>query len=174
MPAHASHILQPLDVVCFSPLKRKYSQRVRDLARYHIYHINKEGFLPAFKHAFFDVFTYKNCKKAFEASGLVPVDAQVVLDRLNVRLRTPSPVPLPETPWQSQTPSNLYEFGFQSKLVSQAIVQSPTSAQEGFTQLIKGAESIMQQNVLISKRISKLEAQLTEITKRKGRKRKQI
>ena len=25
MPPHSSHILQPLDVVCFSPLKRKYS-----------------------------------------------------------------------------------------------------------------------------------------------------
>jgi hypothetical protein len=33
MPAHSSHILQPLDVVCFSPLKLKYSQRVRALAR---------------------------------------------------------------------------------------------------------------------------------------------
>jgi hypothetical protein len=32
MPAHSSHILQPLDVVCFSPLKLKYSQRIRDLA----------------------------------------------------------------------------------------------------------------------------------------------
>ena len=32
----------------------------------------------------------------------------------------------------------------------------------------------MQQNVLISKRISELEAQLIEITKQKGRKRKQI
>ena len=28
MPAHSSHILQPLNVVCFSPLKIKYSQRV--------------------------------------------------------------------------------------------------------------------------------------------------
>jgi hypothetical protein len=28
MPPHSSHILQLLDVVCFSPLKRKYSQRV--------------------------------------------------------------------------------------------------------------------------------------------------
>jgi hypothetical protein len=53
MPPHSSHILQPLDVVCFSPLKRKYSQRLRDLARRRIFHINKEAFLPAFKDAFF-------------------------------------------------------------------------------------------------------------------------
>jgi hypothetical protein len=101
MPAHSSHILQPLDVVCFSPLKLKYSQRVRDLARRRVYHINKEGFLPAFKDAFLDVFTYDNCRKAFEAAGLVPINAQRVLDRLEVCLRTPSLLPLPGTPWQS-------------------------------------------------------------------------
>jgi hypothetical protein len=66
MPPHSSHILQPLDVVCFSPLKRKYSQRVRDLARKRVFHVNKEGFLPAFKDAFFDVFTTENCRKAFK------------------------------------------------------------------------------------------------------------
>jgi hypothetical protein len=61
MPPHSSHILQPLDVVCFSPLKRKYSQRIRDLARRRLFHINKEGFLPAFRDAFFDVFMKENC-----------------------------------------------------------------------------------------------------------------
>src|SRR3954447_4339752 len=106
MPAHSSHILQPLDVVCFGPLKLKYSQRVRDLARRRVFHINKEGFLPAFKHAFFNVFTYDNCKKAFQASGLVPIDAQVVLDRLEVRLRTPPEQLLLATTWQSKTPGN--------------------------------------------------------------------
>ena len=174
MPAHSSHVLQPLDVVCFSPLKLKYSQRVRDLARRRVYHINKEGFLPAFKDAFFSVFTYENCKKAFEASGLVPVNAQVVLDRLDVRLHTPPPVPLPETLWQSRTPSNTYEFGSQSKLVSERFVRSPKSAQEGFSQLVKGAELMLHQNVIMSSRITELEAQLAEVTKRKSRKRKRI
>ncbi|KAF2806021.1 uncharacterized protein BDZ99DRAFT_359317, partial [Mytilinidion resinicola] len=59
-----------------------------DLARQRVYYINKKGFLLAFKNAFFNIFTYKNCKKAFKASGLVPINAQVVLNRLNIRLRT--------------------------------------------------------------------------------------
>ena len=97
MLPYLSHILQLLDVVCFSPLKREYSQRVRDLARRRVFHINKEGFLPAFKDAFFDVFTEQNCRKAFEATGLVSINAQVVLDRVEVRLRTLlEPLP-PET-----------------------------------------------------------------------------
>jgi hypothetical protein len=110
MPAHSSHILQPLNVVCFSPLKRKYSQRVRDLARRRVFYINKEGFLPAFKDAFFNVFTKENCQKAFKAAGLVPVNAQVVLDCLKVQLRTLLPVPLLETLWQLKTLSNTYKF----------------------------------------------------------------
>jgi hypothetical protein len=140
MPSHLSHILQPLDVVCFLPLKRKYSQRVRDLARQRVFHIDKEGFLPAFKDAFFDVFTEENCRKAFKASGLVPIDAQVVLDRLEVQLRTPLAPPPQETPWQSKTPSNTYKFGSQSKLVRESFTRSPVTAQASFSQLIKGGE----------------------------------
>ncbi|KAL5375218.1 hypothetical protein PMIN02_013148 [Paraphaeosphaeria minitans] len=127
MPAHSSHILQPLDVVCFAPLKLKYSQRVRALARRRVYHINKEGFLPTFRDAFLEMFTPENCKKAFEASSLVPLDRSVVIDRLEVRLRTPPPVPLPESAWQSKTPSNAAELGSQSRLVMDCIQRSPSS-----------------------------------------------
>jgi hypothetical protein len=170
MPPHSSHILQPLDVVCFSPLKRKYSQRVRDLARRRVFHINKEGFLPAFKDAFFDVFTEENCRKAFEAAGLVPINAQVVLDRLEVRLRTPPEPLLPETPWQSKTPSNTHEFGSQSKLVRESFTRSPVTAQTGFSQLVKGAELMLHQNALLVARIHEVEERLAVMTKRKSRK----
>ena len=174
MPAHSSHILQPLDVVCFAPLKLKYSQRVRDLARRRVFHINKEGFLPAFRDAFFEVFTPENCRKAFQASGLVPTDASVVLDRLEVRLRTP-PEPLPSMdPWQSKTPSNTQEFASQSQLVSESIRRSPVTASAGFSQLVKGAELMLHQNALQSARITELEEQIDALTKRKSRKRKRI
>ena len=122
MPVHSLHILQPLDVVCFSPLKLKYSQRVQDLAHQHVYHINKKGFLPAFKDAFFDMFMYENCKAAFKASGLVSINMQVVFNCLKIQLCTPPPILLPETPWQSKTPSNTYEFGLQLKLVKESII----------------------------------------------------
>jgi hypothetical protein len=174
MPPHSSHILQPLDVVCFSPLKRKYSQRVRDLARRRVFHINKEDFLPAFKDAFFDVFTEENCRKAFEASGIVPINAQVVLDRLEVRLRISPASPPQETPWQSKTPSNTHEFGSQSKFVRESLTRSPVTAQAGFSQLIKGGELMLHQNALQAARIHELEEQLAEMTKRKSRKRKRI
>ena len=52
MPPHSSHLLQPLDVACFSPLKRKYGDAVSGLARNRTYYISKETFLLAFKAAF--------------------------------------------------------------------------------------------------------------------------
>ena len=123
------------------------------MARKHIYYINKEGFLPAFKHTFFDMFIYNNCKKAFKASRLVPIDAQVVINHLNIQLHTPPPAPLLETLWQSKTPNNTYKFGSQSKLVSQSFIQSPITAQEGFLRLIKGAEEMLHKNVLMKARV---------------------
>ncbi|KAF2809131.1 uncharacterized protein BDZ99DRAFT_389580, partial [Mytilinidion resinicola] len=45
---------------------------------------------------------------------------------------------------------------------------------KGFLKLIKGAEEMLYKNILIKARVKKLKEQLAEITKRKGRKRKQI
>jgi hypothetical protein len=174
MPSHSSHILQPLDVVCFSPLKSRYSERVRGLARNRVFYINKENFLPAFKDAFFDVFTKENCRKAFEATAIVRTDAQTVIDRLDLRLYTPPQQLLPEAVWESRTPSNSYEFGSQSRLISSSFLRSPPEAKEGFSQLVKGAELMLHQNVLQSARITELEEQLAVLTKRRSRKRKQI
>lgn len=51
MPAYTSHLLQPLDVGCFFPLKRSYGQEIQELARQGIYHIDKEDFLNIYEGA---------------------------------------------------------------------------------------------------------------------------
>ncbi len=57
MLSYLLHLLQPLNVVLYSLLKRYYSDRISLLARYRIYYINKETFLPAFKAAYKKTFT---------------------------------------------------------------------------------------------------------------------
>ena len=47
MPLYLSHILQPLDVGCFSPLKWAYGRQVKKLIRNRFNHITKMEFLPA-------------------------------------------------------------------------------------------------------------------------------
>jgi hypothetical protein len=49
MPAYTSHLLQPLDVGCFSPLKTLYEHEVSELARQSIYHVDKLDFLQIYK-----------------------------------------------------------------------------------------------------------------------------
>ena len=73
MPPHLSHLLQPLNVGCFSPLKRAYSRKVESLMRNYINHITKLEFLLAFKIAFDRAFTLANICLAFRGAGLVPL-----------------------------------------------------------------------------------------------------
>jgi hypothetical protein len=47
-PAYTSHILQPLDVSCFGPLKKVYGTQIEKKMRLGINHILKEEFLPTF------------------------------------------------------------------------------------------------------------------------------
>ena len=60
MPAHSSYLLQPFNVACFSPLKRKYADAVLALARNRTNYISKETFLLAFKATFKQSITKKN------------------------------------------------------------------------------------------------------------------
>ncbi|CEJ62624.1 hypothetical protein PMG11_11119 [Penicillium brasilianum] len=93
MPAHSSHLLQPLDVGCFAVVKRAYGRFVSDLARRGYNHIDKHDFLMDYQHARLEAFQSTNptIKNSFAASGLVPLDAERVLNKLNISLRTPTP-----------------------------------------------------------------------------------
>jgi hypothetical protein len=65
MLLHLLHLLQPLNVVPYSLLKRHYSNRISLLAYSRIYYINKETFLLAFKAAFKKTFTLENVCAGF-------------------------------------------------------------------------------------------------------------
>jgi hypothetical protein len=178
MPPHSSHLLQPLDVGCFSPLKRAYSREIEALIRHHINHITKLEFLPAFKAAFTRSFTSANICSAFQGAGLVPLQPDVVLSKLDVQLRTPTPAALPEAPWEAKTPSNVRELEAQSTLIRNRVQRhkssSPASIIEAIAQLRKGAEVIMLSAELMRDRIASLERANEAASKRKQRKKKRI
>jgi len=174
MPAHSSHILQPLDVGCFSPLKRKYGHLILGLARNHIHHVDKMTFLPAFRDAFNASITEENAKGSFRGAGLVPFNPEAVLSNLDARIRTPSPPTTNNITWQSKTPSNTLEFGSQSKLIITKLGSSPSSTKDGINQFIKGAHQLAHEHELMRDRIATLEKALHEATKRKSRKRKRV
>ena len=177
MPSHSSHLLQPLDVGCFSPLKHAYSQQVELLIRNHINHVTKLEFLPAFKAAFDQAITKPNISSSFRGAGLVPLDPDVVLSRLDVKLRTPTPPALPEL-WEPKTPSNAHELGAQSTLVCKRIRQhldsSPTAMVELVDQLARGSQRIEHEVVLLRDQVSTLQKAIKATTERRKRSKKQI
>jgi hypothetical protein len=120
MPAHASHILQPLDVGCFGPLKKAYGKEVSTLMHKYITHITKVEFLACFKTAHYTAMTEANVRGGFRGAGLVPLDPDAVLSKLDI-VQTPSPPRRlrSSTPdaWVSQTPSNPTEAVSQSQFI---------------------------------------------------------
>jgi hypothetical protein len=115
MPAHSSHILQPLDVGCFAPLKRAYSKEIRVLALDRIGRIDKKAFIATFAKVFKKAFSKANILSSFRATGLVPNDLLVVLSKLDVKLRTPTPPLSGEPQWNPKSPTNAGEIEAQSR-----------------------------------------------------------
>jgi DDE superfamily endonuclease len=110
MPPYSSHLLQLLDVGCFSPLKRAYGAEINALIRAYIHYVDKQSFLLAFKVAFERAFLESNIKASFKGAGLVLFNLEVVISKLNIKLRTPSLPIIEYDPWESKTPSNMREL----------------------------------------------------------------
>lgn len=95
MPPHSSHLLQPLDVSCFSPLKQAYGQHVQKSMVLGINHIDKDEFLTIYSSIRTAALKERNIQSGFRATGLVPYDPEQVLSRLNTDVYTNPPRNLP-------------------------------------------------------------------------------
>ena len=93
MPAHSSHLLQPLDVGCFSPLKRAYGKLIEQKGCLEYNYINKLDFLKAYQTAYKEIFTIKNTKSAFRVTGIVSFNPYIVLDKLSLSIVVETPPP---------------------------------------------------------------------------------
>jgi hypothetical protein len=84
-PLHLTHSLQPLDVVLFAPLSSAYSA---DLLRYlhrsqELLSVKKGDFFMLFWGAWKTSFKEKTVLQNFKATGIFPMNAQVILERFN-------------------------------------------------------------------------------------------
>jgi hypothetical protein len=84
MPPHSLHLLHPLDVGCFGPLKKAYSREIDQLIRRSIIHVSKTEFFMAFYAAFQATITERNIKGGFRGAGLAPFDLEYVILKLDV------------------------------------------------------------------------------------------
>jgi len=163
MPPHTSHLLQPLDVSCYSPLKRAYGREVEELARHGVYHVDKIDFLTAYTRIRPTVFTPQNIQAGFQATGLVPPCPDRVLSSLIVA-RTPSPPQTTvdnnvaaQTVAQTGTPHTIAELQQQVRYLQERLrrqPESPTSV--AIRQLAKSAQLAMQSATILAEENKKL------------------
>ena len=153
MPPHSSHLLQPLDVGCFSPLKTIYTKELENTFRLGINHVDKIEFLEVYKRVRPQVFTRSNILGSFRGAGLYPLDPARVLDLLNTPLGPTTPENEPQqtepqsSPWEPQTPSTTKQLDKQKKILDARLKSrdrcpsSPT--QRLLNQVIKACQTAM-------------------------------
>ncbi|KAF5519700.1 hypothetical protein CGCA056_v007662 [Colletotrichum aenigma] len=163
LPAHSSHLTQPLDVGCYSVLKLRYGSQIEHFIKARITHIAKPEFFLAFKAAFLQTFTQENVHGGFRGARLIPYNPQTVLSKLDVQLRTPTAPNTPNrlpNPWVSKTPQTTNEAISQSSLIKERISRhqgsSPTPICEAADKLEKGIQYIAHAAALMEEELRNL------------------
>jgi hypothetical protein len=181
LPPHSSHLTQPLDVGCFSVLKRMYGKELEDFIRASIDHITKVEFLIAFKAAHNNTMTGSNILGGFRGAGLVPFSPQAVISKLDIKLRTPTPTGPPSAEadaWVSQTPHTAAETISQSTHVQRRIAahqgSSPTTLFSAIKQLAKGSEHMAHEMTLMREELRTLRKANEALGKRRRAKRTRL
>jgi hypothetical protein len=82
---HSTHTLQPLDVVMFKPLSSAYLTQISQFMERSqgLTSMSKRDFYPMFMAAWEASFKEETILKAFEVTGLSPLNLEVILKRFN-------------------------------------------------------------------------------------------
>jgi hypothetical protein len=179
MPPHSSHLLQPLDVACFGPLKKAHGREIEHLIRRSVTHISKTEFFSAFYAAHQATMAKDNIQGGFRGAGLVPLDANYVISKLHIQLRTPTPPssePELPAPWTSKTPKTVRETECQSEYLKRRIERhhssSPASIIEALKSVTKGTKAILHRMSLLESEVRGLR-EANEILNRRRRGKKE-
>jgi len=178
MPSHASHLLQPLDVGCFAVVKRAYSRFVSDLTRTGYNHIDKCDFLENYQYARLEALQQPDTiRNSFAASGLVPVDAERVLSKLNISLRTPTPPSSRPSSRSSQftpkTPRTVSQLEKQASMLKDLLKRRsnspPSPSNTILNRIIKGHCEALHNTALLVQENANLRAANERIVKKRNR-----
>ena len=95
LPPHTPHVLQPLDLGVFSPLKTRYRRNIADLSTLDdSAPVKKQRFVSCYNLARKEALTPKVTKSGWKAAGIVPWNPSKGLYSSQVK----QPIPRPTTP----------------------------------------------------------------------------
>lgn len=117
LPAHTSHILQPLDLAPFSVLKSRYRARITALSAINdAAPVKKERFIKAYTKAQLAGFTILVIQAGWRAAGIYPYNPDRVLLLLQISGRPITPPAAGQAPYildsifrTPQRPQDLYQ-----------------------------------------------------------------
>lgn len=157
MPSHSSHLLQPLDIRCFAVLKRLYSRLIESQTRLGHNHIDKLDFLESYILARQEAFKTDIIQSSFASAGLVPINAERVLSKLNISLTPTPPASRPSSRSSVFTPKTPYtakQLAKQASLIKRLLRQRSTTpgspTNRVLDQLIKGCHLALQSGILLA------------------------
>jgi len=174
LPPHSSHLLQPLDVGCFSVVKRLYKLKVLGLARMGINHVYVSDFICIYRDIRPKSLTRTNVCSAFLATGVHPYNPQEVLSKLPIRPKTPTPPPdARSSPFDFQTPrgrsilDKADKFINQSNKAANRNSNSPTISTQ--RKISKACRSLFTRVALLEDQVAQLQTANAKVEKKRKR-----
>ncbi len=158
LPAHTSHVTQPLDLGCFSALKTAYRRQLCDfVALTDAARVDKPLFLQFYAEARKAAFTVKNISAGWKATGLYPCNRYKALNnRWVVAQRLPTPPPKQTS--DISTPKKSQDI---SRMLGSSI-RCP-SARLAVRKISKGFDKYLVETILLQQKIDGLQAELEAI-----------
>ena len=158
LPPHATHLLQPLDVVLFQPYKHWHATAVDEATRTGCHGFNKIEFLAAIKSIRQLTFKSSSIKSSFRQTGLVPYNPSVVLNKLRetISLRPTTPPPQPTSDVFLKTPLTIRTLKQQALELSKEELGSPLRRK--LDMFIKGSLAQANSGILVSAKLARSQA----------------
>ena len=155
LPAHSTHLLQPLDVGIFGPLQHYYGKAADTHMRDTWTGVKKGTFWTFYSEARALTFLPKTIQSAFRATGIVPFNPNKVLVKVTKVTKTTT-ANCPTAIFT--TPRNRHQLRQQTLAASSFFPASPTSSRESYLAVVLRLADLTER-ALTEVEIAKAEAQ---------------
>ena len=147
LPAHASHLLQPLDLAAFSVVKSRYRKQIQALSALDdAAPIKKERFVVAYNKAREEGLSERVIRAGWKAAGLCPYNPALVLhsSQISGRPSTPPPINQGQATLEAllSTPQSAQDL----RRAQQALLESENLSRSTRLVLAKAAKAIATTN----------------------------
>lgn len=173
LPPHSTHLTQPLDVGCFQPFKNHHFQAMNRVVRLGDVEFGKLQFLAEFQAMRDKTFTEATIRSAWEKTGLIPFNPEMVLSKIRdhqdeqpTRPTTPPPQPVKDT-ILDRTPRSAREIVDQAEVLQRWILSGKKVNPKYLYRFIKGSTASAHSREIIEDELKSVQEHATVKAARK-------